>query len=180
MLMREQYLSKIREFYDSKLIKILVGIRRCGKSTILRQIIDELRKNGISEDHISYINFENLAFNKLRTKENTVSIFTKIPGIAEKRARTLTKTFTTLENLVFAQTEQISQAINVSLDEAKSIQLEAKKLLKEQNLKKEQQKQSLKSYGTTPEAAAKAQRPEADRRSGSGTAIAPLRGHPQG
>ena len=70
MLIREQYLSKIREFYNSKLIKILVGIRRCGKSTILRQIIDELRKNGISEDHISYINFENLAFNKLRTKEN--------------------------------------------------------------------------------------------------------------
>ena len=94
---------------------------------------------------------------KLRTKENTVSIFTKIPGIAEKRARTLTKTFTTLENLVFAQTAQITQAINVSLDEAKSIQLEAKKLLKEQNLKKEQQKQSLKSYGTTPEAAAKEQ-----------------------
>ena len=94
---------------------------------------------------------------KLRTKENTVSIFTKIPGIAEKRARTLTKTFTTLENLVFTQPEQIAQAINVSLDEAKSIQLEAKKLLKEQNLKKEQQKQSLKSYGTTPEAAAKAQ-----------------------
>ena len=47
-----------------------MGIRRCDKSTILRQIIDELRKNGISEDHISYINFENLAFNKLRTKEN--------------------------------------------------------------------------------------------------------------
>ena len=70
MLIREQYLSKIREFYNSKLIKILVGIRRCGKSTILRQIIDELRMNGISEDHISYINFENLAFNKLRTKEN--------------------------------------------------------------------------------------------------------------
>ena len=43
MLIRAQYLSKIREFYNSKLIKILVGIRRCGKSTILRQIIDELR-----------------------------------------------------------------------------------------------------------------------------------------
>ena len=62
-----------------------------------------------------------------------------------------------MENLVFADAEKIAQAINVSMDEAKSIQTEAKKLLKEQNLKKEQQKQSLKSYGTTPEAAAKAQ-----------------------
>lgn len=39
MLKRELYLSRIREFYDSNLIKILVGIRRCGKSIILQQII---------------------------------------------------------------------------------------------------------------------------------------------
>ena len=43
MLVREEYLSKIRGFYDSNLIKILVGIRRCGKSVILNQIIDELK-----------------------------------------------------------------------------------------------------------------------------------------
>ena len=36
MFIREQYLSKIREFCNSKLIKILVGIRRCGKSTIFK------------------------------------------------------------------------------------------------------------------------------------------------
>ena len=42
MLIRENYLSKIRGFYDSDLIKILVGIRRCGKSVILNQIIEEL------------------------------------------------------------------------------------------------------------------------------------------
>ena len=40
MLKRESYLSRIRGFYNSDLIKILVGIRRCGKSVILRQIID--------------------------------------------------------------------------------------------------------------------------------------------
>ena len=44
MLIRESYLSKIRGFYDSDLIKILVGIRRCGKSVILNQIIDELKE----------------------------------------------------------------------------------------------------------------------------------------
>ena len=47
MLKREMYLKRIREFYNSDLIKILVGIRRCGKSVILRQIIEELKEKGI-------------------------------------------------------------------------------------------------------------------------------------
>ena len=58
MLKREIYLSKIRGFYDSDLIKILVGIRRCGKSVLLKQIIDEIKSTGINNDHIIYINFE--------------------------------------------------------------------------------------------------------------------------
>ena len=65
MLKREMYLKRIREFYDSDLIKILVGIRRCGKSVILRQIIDELKEKGIKEDHIIYINFEFIEFEEL-------------------------------------------------------------------------------------------------------------------
>ena len=61
MLLREDYLSKIRGFYDSDLIKILVGIRRCGKSVILNQIIEELKeKRKIDENHIIFINFEEL------------------------------------------------------------------------------------------------------------------------
>ena len=44
MLKREIYLEKIRNFYDSDLIKILVGIRRSGKSVILSQIIQELKE----------------------------------------------------------------------------------------------------------------------------------------
>ena len=57
MLKREMYLSRIRGFYDSDLIKILVGIRRCGKSVILKQIIKELRDKNVDESHIIYINF---------------------------------------------------------------------------------------------------------------------------
>ena len=58
MLKREIYLSKIRGFYDSDLVKILVGIRRCGKSVILEQIMEELKNRGIQDNHIIYINFE--------------------------------------------------------------------------------------------------------------------------
>lgn len=66
MLKRELYLSKIRGFYDSNLVKILVGIRRCGKSVILRQIIDELRDKGICNDHIIYVNFEYIEYEDLQ------------------------------------------------------------------------------------------------------------------
>ena len=58
MIIREKYLSKIRPFYDQDLIKVIMGIRRCGKSVILLQIINELKARGIPESQIIYINFE--------------------------------------------------------------------------------------------------------------------------
>ena len=66
MLKREMYLSRIRGFYDSDLIKILVGIRRCGKSVILKQIIKELRDKNVDESHIIYINFELIEYEELQ------------------------------------------------------------------------------------------------------------------
>ena len=66
MLKREIYLSRIRGFYDSDLIKILVGIRRCGKSVILKQIMNELKEKNIDEKHIIYINFELIEFEELQ------------------------------------------------------------------------------------------------------------------
>ena len=65
MLKREIYLERIRDFYDSDLIKILVGIRRCGKSVILEQIIQELREKNIDDEHIIYVNFEFIEFEEL-------------------------------------------------------------------------------------------------------------------
>lgn len=71
MLIRESYLSKIRGFYHSDLIKILVGIRRCGKSVILNQIMQELKdKDGIDNDHLIFINFEYIEFEDLLDYKN--------------------------------------------------------------------------------------------------------------
>lgn len=66
MLKRESYLSKIRGFYDSDLIKILVGIRRCGKSVILEQITKEIKDKGVDDDHIININFEFIEYEELQ------------------------------------------------------------------------------------------------------------------
>ena len=66
MLKREIYLTRIRGFYDSDLVKILVGIRRCGKSVILKQIMNEIKEKGVQDDHILYINFELVEFEELK------------------------------------------------------------------------------------------------------------------
>ena len=58
IIKRERYLKKIRPFYEQDLIKVITGIRRCGKSVLLTQIIDELKEQGISEEQIIYVNFE--------------------------------------------------------------------------------------------------------------------------
>ena len=57
MILREHYLQQIRPFYDSDLIKIITGIRRCGKSVIMQQVRDEIQAK--SEDVI-YLEFEKL------------------------------------------------------------------------------------------------------------------------
>lgn len=68
MIKRTLYLNKIRDFYDEvSLIKIIYGLRRSGKSVILTQIIDELRKQkNIDENHIIYINFESLEYSFIK------------------------------------------------------------------------------------------------------------------
>ena len=70
MIKRENYLSRIRGFYESDLVKILVGIRRCGKSVILNQIIDELKESGCDDNHIIYINFEYIEYEELKDYKN--------------------------------------------------------------------------------------------------------------
>ena len=65
MIIRERYLERIRPFYDSEMVKVLTGIRRCGKSTIMRQIIDELKRRNIDTEHIIYINFEDYKYRKI-------------------------------------------------------------------------------------------------------------------
>ena len=66
MIIRERYLSRIRPFYDQDLIKVIMGIRRCGKSVLLLQIIKELKQKGIKEEQIMYINFENEDYNFIK------------------------------------------------------------------------------------------------------------------
>ena len=52
MVIRPDYIQAIRPFIDQPLVKILAGVRRCGKSTILKMLADELRNRGIPDERI--------------------------------------------------------------------------------------------------------------------------------
>ena len=68
LIKRKAYLEQIRKYYDSNLIKVITGIRRCGKSILLNQIMEEIMENdGIDKNHIISINFEDLRFSKINT-----------------------------------------------------------------------------------------------------------------
>ena len=56
---RQQYLNKIRGFYnDTETIKVITGIRRCGKSSLLKTIIEELKENGVNDNDIIEIKLD--------------------------------------------------------------------------------------------------------------------------
>lgn len=57
MIVRPHYLNSLRSYRDAPLVKILAGIRRCGKSTILEMLRDDLMQNGIDESHIISIRY---------------------------------------------------------------------------------------------------------------------------
>ena len=77
MVIRERYLKLIRPFYNQDLIKVLIGIRRSGKSVILIQIIDELKKNKVDDKHIVYINFEDYDNEELTNPKTLHSYITE-------------------------------------------------------------------------------------------------------
>ena len=84
MIIREKYLSKIRPFYEQDLIKVIMGIRRCGKSVLLLQIIDELKEKGINQKQIIYINFENEEYNFIKNDIDLHNYIKKKIGNKEK------------------------------------------------------------------------------------------------
>ena len=64
---REDYLKKIRGFYhDTGMIKVISGVRRCGKSSLMLMIIKELVDEGIKEDHIFHINLDRRPYTRIR------------------------------------------------------------------------------------------------------------------
>ena len=65
MIKRESYINEIKKFMNKPIIKVITGMRRSGKSIILKLISEELINEGVSSNNIIYINFESLMFSEL-------------------------------------------------------------------------------------------------------------------
>lgn len=74
---REDYLKKIRGFYNDDMIKVISGIRRCGKSFFLKSIIQELIENGIKEKDIIYIELDKKDYKNIRTSKQLEKVIDK-------------------------------------------------------------------------------------------------------
>lgn len=80
---REKYLKKIRGFYhDSSLIKVVTGIRRCGKSCLLETIMEELGEQGVPEKSIIYLNLDKRGYRNVKTPDQLESV---IDGLCQEK-----------------------------------------------------------------------------------------------
>ena len=69
MINRTEYLEQLKRFKDKDLIKVVTGIRRCGKSTLFELFIDYLQESGVKEEQIIKINLEDADYNFENYKE---------------------------------------------------------------------------------------------------------------
>jgi AAA+ ATPase superfamily predicted ATPase len=69
MIKREDYLNVFYNYLDTDFIKIIIGLRRCGKTTFLKSIIEELKGLGIADENIIYISLENVKYRHIKTSK---------------------------------------------------------------------------------------------------------------
>lgn len=84
MILRQTYLDRIRPFIGADVIKVLVGVRRSGKSTLLRMLQSELLANGVPPENIIAMNFESAQFRRVTDGDALVDI---VAGLAPRSGR---------------------------------------------------------------------------------------------
>ncbi len=67
MIPRPMYVEKIMAYVDTPFVKILTGVRRCGKSSILKMVVEELKKRGVPEERILHYNFDSMQYEDIKT-----------------------------------------------------------------------------------------------------------------
>lgn len=83
---RENYLKKIRDFYhETDIIKVITGVRRCGKSCIMETIASELKESGISTDRLYFFDLDSKAYHKILKAEQLEALLESIPPVSETK-----------------------------------------------------------------------------------------------
>ena len=77
---RENYLKKTRGFYHAAdIIKVITGVRRCGKSSLMQMVADELREGGTREDQIIFLNLDKRGYRKIKTANQLDELIASFP-----------------------------------------------------------------------------------------------------
>ncbi len=80
---RENYLKKIRGFYHAAdIIKVITGVRRCGKSSLMQMVADELREGGTRENQIVFLNLDKRGYRKIKTADQLDELIASFPKSA--------------------------------------------------------------------------------------------------
>lgn len=85
MIPRPLYTKKIMSYVDTPFVKILTGVRRCGKSTILKMLMSELAERGIPDSRILHYNFDSLEHEEIKTAQ---TLFAKLKGRLSTEGKT--------------------------------------------------------------------------------------------
>lgn len=84
MIYRSDYMHLLRAFKDNKIIKVVTGLRRSGKSTLLQMYRDELVANGVSPSQIQFVNFELMKYDYIRTYRQLYDFITQNMVVGKK------------------------------------------------------------------------------------------------
>ena len=80
---RENYLKKIRGFYqDDGIIKVIAGVRRCGKSSLMQCIAEELRAEGVDDEHIVFFDLDRYGYRSVKTPEQLEDLIEPLLAIS--------------------------------------------------------------------------------------------------
>ena len=78
MINRPMYIDKIMSYVDTAFVKILTGVRRCGKSTILKLIMEQLKKRGVPEERIVSYRFDSMEYEGMTAKQMYADIKSRL------------------------------------------------------------------------------------------------------
>lgn len=76
MIYRQEYMERLQAFKNNKIIKVVTGLRRSGKSTLLEMFRDELLQNGVAPEQIQYVNFELMKYDSVRSYKQLYDLVT--------------------------------------------------------------------------------------------------------
>lgn len=96
MIKRTLYLNQIERLIDKEPVKIIIGVRRSGKTYLLKSIQEELKSRGINEENIFLISFESLKYNKI---ENFKQLDELIMGLTKNTKGKIYLLFDEIQNV---------------------------------------------------------------------------------